>query len=149
MKIQKLFRTFAIAFGLIAAPSFAFSASTAAVSDTHDEGYKVIHADELKSWIDSGKTIQIVDARPKKFDEGVVIKGAVFLPYDSNDALIAKTLPSKDAVVVVYCANIKCPASTNLAKKLHSLGYKNLYKYPEGIADWMDKKLPTSPAPKS
>lgn len=145
MRIHTLFKASLLALSLIASPSFIYSSITPGKeAESHHDAYQIIHAAELKSWIDSGKTIQIIDARPKKFDDGAVIKGAVFLPYDSKNDLIAKILPSKDSVIVVYCASIKCPASGNLAEKLHALGYKNLYKYPEGIADWIDKKYPTS-----
>ena len=74
-----------------------------------ENSYKEIHAAELKRWIDSGKSFYLVDARPKKFDEGSVLPGAVFLPYDSDAKTIAKALPSKDSIVVAYCASSKWP----------------------------------------
>lgn len=103
---------------------------------------KKIHAKELKEWIDSGKKFELIDARPKKFEKGDVIVGARFLPYDADDQKISATLPSKDATIVVYCASTECPASTYLAKQLVKMGYKNIYKYPEGIDDWSEKEFP-------
>ncbi len=144
MQLKRLLTTLGLLFSLIVIPS-AVTALTETVSpkETHQaEDYKTIHAKELKEWIDSGKHMVLIDARPKKFEEGVVIKGAKFLPFDSDDAKIIHTLPSKDAVIVVYCASIKCPASGKLAHKLTSMGYKHVYKYPEGIEDWMDKDYP-------
>jgi hypothetical protein len=93
---------------IIAAP---FSSAYAA-----NKKIKEIDAVELKSWIDSGKDFKLVDARPKKFEEGSVIVGATFLPYNADEDTITKSLPSKDAIIVAYCASSECPASTYLAK---------------------------------
>lgn len=129
---------------LLVVPCIAFSAP---VKQTAEElPYKIIHAKELKSWIDSGKQFQLIDARPKKYDDGDVITGAKFLPYNSEEQLIKKMLPARDAVIVVYCASLQCPASKYLAEKLLAMGYKNVYKYPEGINDWMDKDYPIEKA---
>lgn len=148
MKFKYTLASLAIVTSLLMAPSYAFSTNTSNTKTTATPkasvGYKTIHALELKNWIDSGKAIQIVDARPKKYDKGGVIVGAKFLPYDSSEETIKKTLPSKDAVIVVYCASIKCPASGTLATQLVKMGYKNVYKYPDGLADWVEKKYPTS-----
>lgn len=108
-----------------------------------EQGYKKIDAKELKQWMDSGKKIEIIDARPKKFEDGAKIVGAKLLPYDSDEAAITKALPSKESTIVVYCASTKCPASTYLSQQLVSMGYTHVYKYPGGIADWIDKKYPT------
>jgi len=105
---------------------------------------KEIDAKELKSWIDSGKDFKLVDARPKKYEEGSLIVGAKFLPYNADEEAITEALPSKDAVVVAYCASSECPASTYLAKHLIKMGYKNVYKYTDGIDDWTEKGYPTT-----
>jgi len=112
-------------------------------TNQENQGYKEISANELKSWIDSKKDFRIVDARPKKFDEGDVIIGAQFLPYDSDENTISKILPSKDDVIVAYCASVRCPASANLNKKLLALGYKHVYKYAGGIDEWHQLGYPT------
>lgn len=137
MRLKLTISSLGLVFGLLISPSIVFSETKN--TSTHTQEYKKIHAKELKSWIDSKKEFQLVDARPKKYDEGDVIPGAKFLPYDSDEKKITNTLSSKDSLVVVYCASIKCPASTTLADQLVKMGYKNVYRYPEGINDWMDK----------
>ena len=47
-------------------------------------------------------------------------------------------LTSKDALIVTYCSNLKCPASRMLAKRLAKLGYRNILEYPYGIAGWIE-----------
>jgi rhodanese-related sulfurtransferase len=60
----------------------------------------------------------------------------------SSEADIAKVLPDKNALVVTYCAGWKCPASGELAERLHKLGYVNVVEYPEGIPGWKDAGNP-------
>ena len=133
----------------LSVPNHSTKAATGATNSSTQNGtIRIVHAKELKGWIDTHKDIQIVDARTKKYDEGEVIAGAKFLPSDSADKKISKELPSKDATSVVYCASIKCPASENLAKRLISMGYTNIYRYPEGLSEWFDKNYPTT-SPKS
>jgi rhodanese-related sulfurtransferase len=51
---------------------------------------------------------------------------------------VAALLPDKQALVVTYCANLKCPASQMLAERLRTLGYSNVLEYHEGIKGWID-----------
>jgi rhodanese-related sulfurtransferase len=134
-----------IAFTLVCT-AFMVPAFAANQTEANSKEIKEISAKELKSWIDSGKNFQLVDARPKKYEEGLVIVGARYLPYDSDAQAIQKALPSKDAIIVAYCASIKCPASTNLSKQLISLGYHHVYKYAGGLDEWNDKGYPVGPA---
>jgi len=45
-------------------------------------------------------------------------------------------LPGKDALIVTYCSNLKCPASSRLARRLRELGYTSVLEYPYGIEGW-------------
>lgn len=62
---------------------------------------------------------------------------------ESSKEEIKSAIPSKDSLIVVYCAGVKCPASGWLYDKLTSLGYTNLYEYHEGLEDWIRKGYPT------
>lgn len=108
------------------------------------DGYKEIHTQELKAMLDQNPSVIVVDARSKPYDDGTRITGAILLTYDAADATIATTLPSKSATVVVYCSNEKCPAGKMLAERLVQMGYTSVYKYPEGIAGWMQAGYPTT-----
>lgn len=124
-------------------PGFVYSATTTANKPTAKEkesstkGYKEIHTEELKKIIDSKKPVVILDAR-KKITVGV-IPGAKHLAYDADAKVIERTLGSipKDSMIVVYCARLECPLSKYLAESLVSIGYTHVYKYPEGIEEWM------------
>ncbi len=99
------------------------------------EGIKVIGTDELKTIVEK-KSALIFDARSAKYDNGERIPGATALSAESLPDDVAKAITGKNAAVVVYCANTKCPASGQLAVYLKKLGYTNIMEYPEGIEGW-------------
>jgi len=91
----------------------------------------------LKALIDAKAPMVLLDTRAGKFDDGQRIDGAKQISPEASDAEIMAVAPSKDALVVAYCTNLKCPASKMLAEKMISLGYKNVVKYPGGIEEWL------------
>ena len=90
----------------------------------------------LKVLIGSGVPITILDARSGKWDDGRRVPGASGLRANSSKKAIRKALPSKDRLIVTYCSNLKCPASSNLAGRLRKLGYSHVLEYPYGIDGW-------------
>jgi len=106
------------------------------------EESKAVNTDEFKALIDSGVPLIILDARSGKYDDGKRIPGSLSLNAESKSEEIAKILPNKEALVVTYCANLKCPASSALYNHLKSLGYSNLIEYPEGIQGWIEAGNP-------
>ncbi|MBA2368806.1 MAG: rhodanese-like domain-containing protein [Candidatus Protochlamydia sp.] len=101
-----------------------------------------IKADELKSWYDQKKPMVIIDARSEKYFDGRLLPTAKWLPSETSEKEILAHVPSKDSLIVVYCAGVKCPASGWLYDKLYSMGYHNLYEYHEGIQEWTQKGYP-------
>ena len=102
----------------------------------------------LKTLIDSGVPMTIVDARTGKFDDGRRIPGAVSLSPEASEQDIQKVLNSKETLVVSYCANLKCPASRMLALRLLGLGYKHVLEYSQGIEGWTEAGYLATPAAK-
>ena len=102
----------------------------------------------LKTIIDSGTAATILDARTAKYDDGRRIPGARSLGADAKDEEILAMLTSKDALIVTYCANLKCPLSRTLAGKLRVLGYKHVLEYPYGIEGWAAEGNPVTQAAK-
>jgi len=78
----------------------------------------------------------IFDARSGKYDDGRRIPGAKSLSAESTAEEVAKLIPAKGALVVTYCTNTHCPASSMLAAHLRKLGYANVVEYPYGIEGW-------------
>lgn len=105
--------------------------------------HRQVAADELKSWYDQKKEMVVLDARSKPYFDGTLLPLAKWVPVDSSEETIKSTIPSKDSLVVVYCAGVKCPASGWLYDKLTAMGYTNVYEYHGGLDDWMSKGFPT------
>lgn len=110
--------------------------------EEHVKDVPIVNTLGLKTLIGSGVPLTILDARSGKYDDGKRIAGALSLNAESKAEEIAKVLPKKDALIVTYCANLKCPASNALYNHLKSLGYTNLIEYPEGIQGWIEAGNP-------
>ena len=91
----------------------------------------------LQTLVRSGAAGVVLDARSGKWYDGQRIPGAVQVGTEPSQEQLDELIKSKDALVVTYCSNTKCPASDKLAKYLVGLGYSNVLEYPEGIAGWL------------
>jgi rhodanese-related sulfurtransferase len=111
--------------------------------------HRTVTTDQVAAMIEGKKPVVILDARAAKWDDGKRIPGAKALSAQSTDAEIATALPDKNAEVVAYCSNLKCPASAQLVKRLDELGYKNVSKYPDGIQGWLEAGKPVVEAEKA
>jgi rhodanese-related sulfurtransferase len=98
---------------------------------------------DVASWTKEKKAIP-VDANGKetRLSQGV-IPGAVLLT--SSSTYDVKELPAdKTSKLVFYCANQKCGASHQAAKRAMENGYTNVAVLPEGIAGWKQAGQPTA-----
>jgi len=110
-------------------------------------GVKNITAEELKSWLDQGKKIVILDNRPADEYEKEHIPGAIRLNSDdlledSNKA--AQAGLKKDDVIANYCNGIQCWRSPAVSVMLHSMGYKNVNWLRDGLPEWAKKGYDTT-----
>jgi rhodanese-related sulfurtransferase len=115
---------------------------------TEQHAYGILDSAALKALVTAKTPMVLVDARTPKWDDGRRIPGALYVPADSDDDAIAKALPDKNALIVAYCTNLKCPASKMLAEKLVKSGYKNVMKYPDGLEGWIAAGNAVTEAPK-
>lgn len=129
------------------------------VRQAEQGGYKVITTEELKGWIDSGKSMVIVDTMPYEdsFKKQHVPGAQQFLfpipamaVWDSQETdgktredLIGLLGPDQEKPIVFYCGFVKCTRSHNGALWAKQLGYKNVYRYPGGIFAWRGAGYPT------
>ena len=110
-------------------------AGTACVMTSLKEG--TVTTPALVALVKAKAPSAILDARSGQYDDGKRIPGASQLSPKAEESDIAKLLPDKKAMIVTYCAGVKCPASKMLADRLKKLGYSNVIEYPEGIAGWI------------
>ena len=103
---------------------------------------QTISRDALKAALDQGEPLVLLEALPPMYFDDAHLPGARNMPHDQVDQLAADLIPSKDALVVVYCANLPCQNSVVAAKRLAALGYTNVREYAEGKQDWIEAGLP-------
>lgn len=101
-----------------------------------------ITKEELQELRNSEKNLVVVDVLSPESYKKHHIEGAINIPLAQIEELSHK-LP-KDGVIVTYCANFKCKASTRAAERLQKLGFKKVYDYEGGIKDWLDNNLPVT-----
>lgn len=128
-------------FILMFAPLACFAKTTTSSTQEQHQA-SLIHADELKSWLDQKKPLCVLDARSQPYFDGRLLPNAKWLSCETGESDITSLNIPKDVDVVVYCANVHCPASRILSEKLLSMGYTHVYEYPEGIDDWSNRGYP-------
>ena len=95
-----------------------------------------ISVEVLATMLQADAVPVLLDARGDKYDDGRRIPGAETLTPDATLKEIKAAIPDKDSLVVAYCANPQCPASSQLRKRLNKLGYENVLELPAGIDRW-------------
>jgi len=107
------------------------------VEDTVRKGLAVIGPDEARAVLMNGKAL-FIDARdPDEFAAGH-IPGAMNI---SADALMTGLEPvvtglDKTKAMILYCGNLACSKSKDLAQGMKDLGFTNLAVMPEGMDGW-------------
>ncbi len=97
-----------------------------------DKAYKVFRG---------GGNSLFIDARPDVDFEQGHIKGSVNL-YEKDfdewiDDFLSRTDP--ETTIITYCDGSDCLLGKNLAEKLFSVGYNNVYYLTNGWTSWKDK----------
>lgn len=101
-----------------------------------------ITKDTLQNLMKAKDSLVIIDVLgAEKYAKGH-IKGAINIPLKKLDNKELLANMDKSKTYVVYCANAKCQASVKAAKLLMKNGFKKVYDYKNGIAEWKEEKLP-------
>lgn len=136
------------AIGIMALLAFVPLTSQAHEGHEHAPSVALNHIDAktLKEWMDAGKKMILLDARTREYDDGRRIPGAVWMPFNTSEELLAQAIGSKEATVVSYCWSTKCPASGWLAERLTKYGYTQVYEFSGGLEEWANAGYPVSKA---
>lgn len=101
-----------------------------------------ITLEELRTKLDAGEELVLLEALPPEYYEQAHLPGALNLPLDQLEDLAPRLVPDREAQVVVYCKDEPCPNSELAAKRLRRLGYVNVHDYVAGKAEWIAAGLP-------
>jgi rhodanese-related sulfurtransferase len=96
----------------------------------------IITREELKTALESGAPVTLLEALPEKYYRHGHLPGALLFPHDQARELSTKLPTDKATRIVVYCASATCQNSHHAADTLASLGYRDVRVYVEGKADW-------------
>lgn len=105
-----------------------------------------INAKALHALIDTGVSMEIVDARDVASFEKAHIVGAMNLPPGLSKEEITEKLKDKEKLIITYCGGVRCPLSHLFAVRLKEMGYKNVIEYPEGMEGWVKNLGPVEGA---
>ena len=121
--------------------------------------YGIVTTEELKKWIDSGKSLLIVDTMPydASYKKSHIPGAEQFLfpipemktwetketDGKTKDDFIKLLGPDKERTIVIYCGFVKCTRSHNGATWAKKFGYKNIFRHPGGIFAWKGAGFPT------
>jgi rhodanese-related sulfurtransferase len=102
---------------------------------------KKIDRESLKTKMDNGEVLHLIEVLMPKEYERLHIKGAENIPL-SRVGSEAVARFDRDETIVVYCADARCKASPKAAEKLEVFGFTDLYDYEGGKQDWLDAGYP-------
>jgi len=105
-----------------------------------------ISREQIKTMLDTHKSITLIEALPKKYYDAEHLPGAINMPHDEIRKLAAQMLPNQEQFIAVYCSNSQCQNSHIAAQTLMQLGYSNVYQYVEGKQDWIEAGYPVEEA---
>jgi len=103
---------------------------------------RAITLEEARRMVEGGA--RVIDARRKAdFDEGH-IPGAILFDYYDMGTYGDRVLPllADDDEIMIYCSETSCDDSELLANELFSRGFKKLFVFRGGFAEWSGAGLP-------
>ena len=123
---------------------FSCSMVYAETPDTIPGTHKVT-AEGVIETLEKHSDLVIVDARKTSDRLQGYIEGSVGLPdTDTTKKSLAKVVPTKATPVLFYCNGVKCGRSVKSAKNAVAWGYKNIYWFRGGWAEWASKGMPVT-----
>lgn len=84
----------------------------------------------------------VVNVLDKEFYDDCHIKGSINVPFMELEEYAEKNWNKEETHIVLYCGNYKCTASGYGARMLRDQGYKNVWAYEGGSAEWIQKGFP-------
>ncbi|MFK7989996.1 MAG: molybdopterin-synthase adenylyltransferase MoeB [Sandaracinaceae bacterium] len=108
-------------------------------------GVTTVSLEDLKSRMDAGEALTLVDVREKDEYRQGFIPGAVHIPRGFLEMQAEGKLPDKAATIVLYCAG--GTRSAFAAHTLAGIGYENVESANPGFGRWKDVGFPTERPP--
>ena len=98
---------------------------------------KFMTIEQLLEMMENKEKFKLVEVLSQDSFRQGHLPGAINIPVDNLNNEASKKLKKTDTVVV-YCASYTCHASTNAAKMLLEMGYKNVLDFKGSKKIWVD-----------
>lgn len=85
-------------------------------------------------------SFQVINVLEKDFYDDAHIAGSINVPLMKVKEYAAPL--DRNTEIVVYCANYPCSASAAAWRDLTNMGFKNVWVYEGGTAEWFQMGLP-------
>jgi rhodanese-related sulfurtransferase len=100
----------------------------------------VLSLSEVRALMGAKEVVYIYDANDRESYLKGHVPGARWVQYNAVTA--AELPPAKDAKLIFYCYNPQCGASEQAAARAMALGFRNVWRMPEGIQGWRAANMP-------
>jgi len=106
-------------------------------------GTTFVNAEQALELILADPRMAIIDSRHAEEYAKGHIEGAInMLDNDTSAKSLARHVRNKNAPMLLYCNGDRCMRSSNAAKIAVDAGYKKIYWFRGGWAEWIEKKMP-------
>jgi rhodanese-related sulfurtransferase len=118
--------------------------ATGFLAVVNDAKKRIKEADyrDIKQRLDAGEKMHLIDTREDNEWARGHIPGAIHLGKGIIERDIEKTIPDKDALLVLYCGGGF--RSALAADNLQRMGYKNVISMDGGWRGWTESGFPTA-----
>jgi 3-mercaptopyruvate sulfurtransferase SseA len=103
----------------------------------------VITREELRAKLDRAEHFNLVMTLSERAYQAKRIPTSLY--FETPNEAIAALDPAEE--IVVYCADVPCPASIRAYHQLERAGYSRVRRYAGGIADWEHAGYPLEHGP--
>ena len=119
-------------------------AAIAADAPMEIKGATTVDAKGVIALVETAKGLVILDNRHEADYAAGHIEGALRLLDDdiTDEAVLAKVVPTKDTPALFYCNGLKCGRATKAAVKAIGWGYTKVFYYAKGMEEWRAEGLP-------
>jgi len=94
-----------------------------------------ITAEQLAARLEGDEPIRLIDVLAGDHYETVHLPGAENIPGEELAVRAPQEL-GHDETIVVYCSSSDCQKSPEAAAALEQVGYRHVYDFKGGIAEW-------------
>jgi rhodanese-related sulfurtransferase len=144
LRPTSIFWLFCLAFGLTAVVAAEQNEGDSPFAPETIEGAVNVDAEGLIEMVQTKPDLVVIDARITVNRIHGYIEGSVSLPDVETDCNRLRALvPKLDTPTLFYCNGVRCGRSVKSVRKALTCGYRNLYWFRGGFAEWQAKGYPS------